>query len=124
MKPIGVKWVYTTKYRPTGEVDRYKSRLVVKGYKKKPIIDYFKVFARESRMDIVRMILSLAAQKKWQVYQMDVKIKFLNGILQEEVYVEQPRGFIKNGEENKVYRLRKSLYGQFKTSTSRLVLPY
>lgn len=110
-KPIGVKWVYKTKYRPTGEVERYKARLVVKGYKQKPGIDYFEVFAPVSRMDTVRMILSLAAQSKWKVYQMDVKTAFLNGILQEEVYVEQPPGFIKKDEKNKVYRLKKALYG-------------
>lgn len=57
------------------------------------------------------MILSLAAQNKWNIYQMDVKSTFLNGVLQEEVYVEQPLGFIKKGDEKKVYHLKKALYG-------------
>ena len=60
-KPIGVKWVYKTKYKPTGEVDRFKARLVVKGYKQKAGIDYFEIFAPVARLDTVRMIVSLAA---------------------------------------------------------------
>lgn len=80
-KPIGVKWVYKTKYRPSGEVERYKARLVVKGYKQKPGIDYFEVFAPVARLDTVRLIISLAAQNSWKIYQMDVKSAFLNGVL-------------------------------------------
>jgi len=110
-KPIGVKWVYKTKYKSNGEVDRYKARLVAKGYKQKPGIDYFEVFAPVARLDTVRMIISLAAQNSWKIFQMDVKSAFLNGVLEEEVYVEQPLGYVKKGFEDKVYRLRKALYG-------------
>ena len=106
-----MKWVYKTKYKPDGELDRYKARLAVKGFKKKPEIDYFEVFAPVSRMETIRMILSIAAQNKWNIHQMDVKSAFLNGILKEEVYIEQPLGFIKKGSKNNVYRLKKALYG-------------
>lgn len=110
-KPIGVKWVYKTKYKANGEVDRLKARLVVKGYKQQAGIDYLEVFAPVARLDTVRMIVTLAAQNRWKIYQMDVKSAFLNGVLEEEVYVEKPAGYIKRGQERKVYKLRKALYG-------------
>lgn len=110
-KPIGVKWVYKTKYKSNGEVDRFKARLVAKGYKQKPGIDYFEVFAPVSRLDTVRMIISIAAQNNWKLHQMDVKSAFLNGFLEEEIYVEQPTGYVRKREENKVYKLKKALYG-------------
>lgn len=74
-------------------------------------MDYKEVFAPVARWDTVRLILSLAAQKGWVVYQLDVKSAFLYGDLNEEVYVNQPEGFVKNGEEEKVYKLQKVLYG-------------
>ena len=110
-KPIGVKWVYKTKYKHNSEIDRFKARLVAKGYKQKPGIDYFEVFAPVAKLDIIRMIISLSAQNKWKIYQMDVKSAFLNGTLEEEVYVEQPTGYVIPGVEDKVYRLKKALYG-------------
>lgn len=64
-KPIGVKWVYKTKYKPDGQVDRLKARLVVKGYKQKPGIDYYEVFAPVARLDTIRLVIALAAQKQW-----------------------------------------------------------
>ncbi|XLT27854.1 hypothetical protein HN873_059146, partial [Arachis hypogaea] len=110
-KPIGVKWVYKTKYKPSGEVDRFKARLVAKGYKQKTGIDYFEVFAPVARLDTICMIISLSAQNKWKIHQMDVKSAFLNGTLEEEVYVEQPAGYEVLGKEDKVYKLKKALYG-------------
>ncbi|CAM8926680.1 unnamed protein product [Rhodiola kirilowii] len=110
-KSIGVKWVYKTKYRPDGQVDRLKGRLVVKGYRQKHGIDYFKVFAPVAKMDTIRMIIALAAQNRWKIHQMDVKSAFLNGVLEEEVYVDQPSGNVQKGNENNVYKLKKALYG-------------
>ncbi|KAG9440556.1 hypothetical protein H6P81_020721 [Aristolochia fimbriata] len=110
-KSIGVKWVYKTKYQSNGKIDKLKARLVVKGYRQKSGIDYFEVFAPVARLDTVRMILSLAAQMKWTTYQMDVQSAFLNGFLDEEVYVDQPDGYVQTGKEHMVYKLKKSLYG-------------
>lgn len=93
------------------KVDRLKARLIVKGYKQKPGIDYFEVFAPVARMDTIQMIVALAAQNHWKIYQMDVKSAFLNGFLDEEVYVEQPPGYVRKGHEAKVYKLKKALYG-------------
>lgn len=109
--PIGFKWVYKTKYNPKGEIDCFKAQLVAKGYKQKPDIDYFEVFASVARMDTIHMIISLATQNQWKIFQMDVKFSFLNGVLEEEVYIEQPSGYLQQGSEGKVYKLNKALYG-------------
>nr|CAD1823479.1 unnamed protein product [Ananas comosus var. bracteatus] len=110
-KAIGVKWVYKTKCKQDGSIDRHKARLVVKGYKQKPEVDFHEVFAPVARLELVRLLIALAAQKQWKIHQMDVKSTFLNGFLDEEVYIEQPPGFIQKGEEDKVYKLKKALYG-------------
>jgi transposase InsO family protein len=108
---IGVKWVYKVKHNSDGSFKRNKARLVVKGYAQQPGIDYDETFAPVARLDTIRALIALAAQKGWLLYQLDVKSAFLNGELKEEVYVEQPQGFIIKGEEDKVYKLRKALYG-------------
>ena len=110
-KAIGVKWVYKTKRNAKGEVQRYKARLVAKGYKQKEGVDYGEVFAPVARLETIRLLISLAAQKSWKIYQLDVKSAFLNGFLEEEIYVEQPPGYVKKGKEDKVCRLKKALYG-------------
>ncbi|KAJ4769831.1 polyprotein [Rhynchospora pubera] len=110
-KPISVKWVYKKKLNAQGEVERYKARLVAKAYKQKAGIDYEEVFAPVARMETIRLLISLAAQNKWNIYQMDVKSAFLNGVHEEEVYIEQPPGYIKEGQEEKVLKLKKALYG-------------
>lgn len=110
-KSIGVKWVYKTKLNERGEVEKYKARLVAKGYKQKLGIDYQEVFAPVIRLETIRLVLSLAAQNEWDVHQMDVKSAFLNGTLEENVYIDQPTGYVKKGEEYKVCHLKKALYG-------------
>ncbi|KAJ9537516.1 hypothetical protein OSB04_030249 [Centaurea solstitialis] len=87
------------------------ARLVVKGYSQRHGIDYDEVFAPVARWDTIRMLLALAACKSWEVFQLDVKSAFLHGDLKEMMYVEQPEGYIKAGEEHKAYRLKKALYG-------------
>lgn len=77
--PIGVKWVFKTKLNEKGEVDKYKARLVEKGYAKKYGINYTKVFAPVARLDTVRVLLVVAAQNAWDVFQLDVKSAFLHG---------------------------------------------
>ena len=84
---------------------------MAKGYAKKYGVDYTEVFATVARMDIVRMIIALAAHKNWMISQLDVKSAFLHGELSEDVYVEQPRGYEKKGSEHLVYKLHKALYG-------------
>lgn len=110
-KAIGVKWVYKIERTVEGEVSRYKARLIGKGYKQKYGINYEEVFAPIARLETIRLLIALAAHHNWKIYQLDVKSAFLNGILEEEVYVQQPEGFIKEGEESKVYHFKKALYG-------------
>jgi len=109
--PICVKWVYKKKTNADGEVERYKARLIVKGYKQKEGIDYDEVFTPVTRMETIRLLISLEAQHRWTILQMNVKSTFLNGVLEEEVYVEQPLGYMRRGVEKKVLRLKKALYG-------------
>jgi len=108
---IGVKWVYKNKSNAEGKIDRHKARLVVKGYKQQQGKDYDETFAPVTRMETVRTMLSIAAQHKWKIYHMDVKSAFLNGVLKEEVYVEQPLGYEVDGQEHKVCKLKKALSG-------------
>uniref|UniRef100_A0A151UDA6 Retrovirus-related Pol polyprotein from transposon TNT 1-94 n=1 Tax=Cajanus cajan TaxID=3821 RepID=A0A151UDA6_CAJCA len=108
---IGVKWVYKTKLNLDGTIQKHKARLVAKGYSQQPGVDYNETFAPIARLDTIRALIALAAEKGWNIFQLDVKSAFLNGVLQEEIYVEQPQGFISKGNEDKVLRLRKALYG-------------
>lgn len=80
-KKIGVKWIYKIKLNENGEVDKYKARLVAKGYAQQHGVDYTEVFAPVAQMDTVRMIIALAAQRSWTIYQLDVKSVFLHGEL-------------------------------------------
>lgn len=110
-KSIGVKWVFKTKLNENGDVEKYKARLVAKGYAQRHGVDYTEVFAPVARLDTIRVILAAAAQYGWEVFQLDVKSAFLHGELKEEVFVQQPEGFVKEREEGKVYKLKKALYG-------------
>ncbi|KAL2345957.1 hypothetical protein Fmac_007242 [Flemingia macrophylla] len=108
---IGVKWVYRTKFNADGSVNKHKARLVVKGYAQMFGVDFSETFSPVARLDTIRLLLALAAQKGWIIHHMDVKSAFLNGYLEEEIFVEQPEGFLVHGQEEKVYRLKKALYG-------------
>ena len=87
-RPIGLKWVYKLKRDEQGVVIKHKARIIAKGYIQQSEIDYDKVFAPVARMESVRMLLAVAAQRRWLVHHMDVKSAFLNGELKEEVYVQ------------------------------------
>ncbi|GAU32405.1 hypothetical protein TSUD_220940 [Trifolium subterraneum] len=110
-KAIGVKWVYKVKLNPKGEITRHKARLVVKGFLQKEGINFNKVFAPVARMETIRLVTALTHHNNWSMHQMDVKCAFLNGPLDEEVYVVQPPGFTVKEDESKVYKLHKALYG-------------
>ena len=109
-KPIGLKWVFKLKKNSEENVIKHKTKLVAKGYVQRQGVDFEEVFATMTRLDTVRLILALVAQHRWEVHHLDVKSAFLNGGLQEEVYVAQPEGFIIKAEEHKVYSLSKALY--------------
>ena len=108
---IGVKWVYKTKFDAKGEIVKHKARLVAKGFSQQYGVYYNETFSPVVRLDIVQTILAIATQNNWKVYQMDIKSSFLNGCLDEEVYVKQPPGYEVSGHEDKVYKLNKALYG-------------
>ena len=110
-KPIGVKWVYITKLNVDGTINKHEARLVVQGYTQTFGVDFSETFAPVTRLNTIRMLLAVAAQKGWKIFQLDVKSAFLNGYLQEEIFVEQPKEFVMGGEEEKVYLLKKALYG-------------
>ena len=94
-----------------GAVAKNKERLVVKGYAQRLGIDYDEVFAPVARLDTMRLLIALAAHEGWEIHHMDVKSAFLNGNLKEEVYVEQQADFIRKGNDHKVFKLKKALYG-------------
>lgn len=108
---MGCKWVFTVKQTPEGKVERYKARLVAKGYSQTYGVDYDETFAPVAKMNTIRTIISIAANRNWKLFQMDVKNAFLHGDLQEEVYMEIPPGFNSRETEGKVCKLKKSLYG-------------
>jgi hypothetical protein len=110
-KPIGTKWVWKNKEGENGDVVRNKSRLVAQGYSQKEGIDYEETFAPVAHLEAIRIFLAFSLAKGFRFYQMDVKSAFLNGFLEEEVYVRQPPGFESVEVPHRVYKLRKALYG-------------
>ncbi|GJS02541.1 retrovirus-related pol polyprotein from transposon TNT 1-94 [Tanacetum coccineum] len=108
---IKLKWLWKNKNDEDQTVIRNKARLVAKGYAQEEGIDFEESFAPVARLEAVRIFIAYAAHKSFPIYQMDVKMAFLNGPLKEEVYVAQPDGFVDPDHPEKVYRLRKALYG-------------
>ena len=97
--------------KPDGTIDKYKARLVVKGYKQKEGLDYFDTYSPVTRITSIRMLIALAAVHDLKIHQMDVKTAFLNGEFEEEIYMEQHEGFTVPSKEKKMRRHVKSLYG-------------
>ena len=102
---IWTKWVFRNKLNKNGEVTRNKVRLVCKCYAQKEGIDYGETFAHVARLEGVRTLLAYSTYKGFMVYQMDVKYEFINGVLEEEVYIEQPNGLVDPKKRNMVCRL-------------------
>ena len=108
---IGCKWVFKIKYTSSGEVERFKGRLVAKGYAQKHGIDFDETFSPVVRFSSVRALPAFGVQKDMLIHQMDVVTAFLNGELSEEIYMQQPDGYVIPGKEHLVCKLKKSLYG-------------
>jgi hypothetical protein len=110
-KPVGCKWVFKKKVRLDGTINKYKARLVAKGYTQKECENFFDTYSPVARLTTIHVLLSLAASHGLLVHQMDVKTAFLNGELEEKIYMTQSYGFVVKGQEDKVCKLMKSLYG-------------
>jgi hypothetical protein len=110
-KAIGLKWMFKVKRDLARNIVKHKARLVVKGYAQVHGVYYDEVFSPVARMETVRLLLALAAQGEWEVHHMDVKSAFLNGDLKEDVYVQQPPGFVDPRAPRRVLKLKKALYG-------------
>ncbi|GJS21923.1 retrovirus-related pol polyprotein from transposon TNT 1-94 [Tanacetum coccineum] len=111
MKIIGTKWVFRNKLDENGIVSRNKARLVAQGYYQQEGIDYDETYALVARLGSIRILLVYACALAFKLFQMDVKSAFLNGFINEEVYVAQPSGFIDFKKLDHVYKLKKALYG-------------
>nr|GEX21698.1 retrotransposon protein, putative, Ty1-copia subclass [Tanacetum cinerariifolium] len=110
-RTLRCKWILKRKMKVDGSIDKYKARLVIQGFRQKEGIDFFDTYAPVARITTIRLLLALAAIHDLIIHQMDVKTAFLNGDLDEEIYMKQPEGFVMSGHENKVCKLKKSLYG-------------
>ena len=103
--------MFKKKLRPDGTIEKYKARLVAKGYTQKEGEEFFDTYSPMARLTTIQVLLSLAASHGLLVHQMDVKTAFLNGELKEEIYMDQPDGFVVPGQEGRVCKLLKYLYG-------------
>ncbi|GKA38068.1 retrovirus-related pol polyprotein from transposon TNT 1-94 [Tanacetum coccineum] len=110
-KAIGCRWVFRIKYHTDGSIQTFKPRLVIQGFSQRRGVDYFDTYAPVARITSIMVLFALALIYNLPIHQMDVKTAFLNGDLDEEVYMKQPEGFVLPGHENKVCELKKSLYG-------------
>ncbi|GKD28794.1 retrovirus-related pol polyprotein from transposon TNT 1-94, partial [Tanacetum coccineum] len=108
---ITLKWIYKVKLDELRGILKNKAHLVARGYHQEEGIDFEESFAPVARLDAIRIFLTYAAHMNMVIYQMDVKTTFLNGIMREEVYVNQPDGFVDQDNPNQVYKLKKALYG-------------
>ena len=98
VKPVGCKWVYKTKRDSKGNVERFKARLVAKSFTQKEGVDYNETFSPVSKKDSFRIVMALVAHYDLELHQMDVKIAFLNGDLDETIFLAQPEGFVVKGK--------------------------
>jgi hypothetical protein len=105
------KWLYKLKHAADGSIEKYKAHFVARGFSQVERVDYDETFALVSRYTSIRAVISIAAEMGWKIHQMDVKIAFLNGLIEEEVYIEHPVGFEVHGRESHVCILKKALYG-------------
>jgi hypothetical protein len=108
---VSSRWLFKIKCAADGSIGKYKSRFVARGFSKKESIEYEETFTLVARYTSIKTIIALAAKMKWKLHQMDVKTTFLNGVIEEELYIEQPQGFEVEDRKSHVCKLNKSLYG-------------
>jgi hypothetical protein len=107
---VSSKWLYKIKHVVYGSIDKYKERFVAHGFSQKEGIDYEETFSHVAKYTSIRTIIALATKMRWKLHWMDVKKYFLNGVIEEEVYIEQPQGFEVKYRKTHVYKLKMSLY--------------
>ena len=110
-KVVGCKWVYKLKKGADDIIPKYKERLVAKGFSQKEGIDFHEIFSPVVKLVSIIILLALVSLYDLELEQLDVKTTFLHGDLDEEIFMEQPEGFIQNRNKRFVCKLRKSLYG-------------
>ncbi|GJZ46324.1 retrovirus-related pol polyprotein from transposon TNT 1-94 [Tanacetum coccineum] len=108
-KPIGHKWIFKKKLRYDGTIEKYRARLVTKGYCLKEGQDLFDTYSPVTRITFIRILIAITAIHNLIIDQMDVKIAFLNGELDEEIFMQQPEGFFVKGQEHKILIIGKNM---------------
>jgi hypothetical protein len=107
---VSSKWLFKIKHAANGSIEKYKAIFFAHGFSQKEGINYEETFTPMARYTSIRTIIALTAKMKWKLHQMDVKTTFLNGVIEEEVYIEQPQGFEIEDMKSHVCRLKKALY--------------
>ena len=100
-KPLGYKWIFKKKMKADGSIDKYKARLVIKGYRQKEGLDYFDTYSPVTIITSIRLLIAIVALYDLEIHQMDVKTTFLNGDLDEEIYMEQLKGLLFQAKKRK-----------------------
>ena len=113
---VSSKWIYKIKHAADGSIEKYKARFVARGFSQKEGIDTEETFGPVERYTSIRTIMPLTSMMKWNLQQMDVNTTFLNGVIEEEVYIEHPQGFEVEDRVTHVCKLKKDLYGLKKSA--------
>ena len=117
-KAIDCRWVFKVEYKADGSIERHKAHLVAKGCSQKAGLDYEETFSPVAKYTSIRSLLAIANQLNLEVHQMDISTAFLNAKLEEKIYMSQPEGYVKEGKEELVCKLNKSIYGLKQSSQS------
>ena len=115
--PIGYKWILKRKISADGKVETYKARLVAKEFRQRQGVDYEETFSPVAMLKSIQILLSIAAHYDYEIWQMDVKTAFLNGYIEEDIFIEQPKGF-ESEDSSKVCKLNRLIYGLKQASRS------